>query len=109
MTIGNISDYELMSIIISASCHDFEHPGVNNGYHVNGKTKWALEYNDKSPLENHHIASTFMIIEDSDYDLFGNFSPDDYKNVRKNMIDIVLATDAAHHFNEVGKFKSRVS
>jgi len=109
MKIGKISDYELMSIIISASCHDFEHPGVNNGYLINARAKWALEYNDKSPLENHHIASTFMVIEHPDYNLFTNFSSDDYKSVRKDMIEIVLATDAAHHFNEVGKFKSRVS
>ena len=50
-----------------------------------------------------------MIIEDSEFNLFKNISPGDYTDVRKNMIEIVLATDAAHHFNEVGKFKSRVS
>jgi len=107
-TIGKISDYEFLSIIIGSSCHDFEHPGVNNGYLVNGRAPWALEYNDKSPLENHHIAATFMILENPDYLLLNNLSQDDYKDVRKNMIEIVLATDAAQHFNELGKFKSRV-
>ena len=107
-TIGKITDFEFASIIIAASCHDFEHPGVNNGYLVNARAPWALEYNDKSPLENHHIAATFMILEDPEYLLFNNFSPDEYKEVRKNMIEVVLATDAAHHFNETGKFKARV-
>lgn len=109
MSIGDISDYELMSIIISSSCHDFEHPGLNNGYLVNARSKWAIQYNDKSPLENHHIASTFSLIEDSEYNLFGNMSNEDYSEVRKNMIEIVLGTDAAQHFNEVGKFKARIA
>mmetsp|Transcript_7785 Transcript_7785/g.8901 ORF Transcript_7785/g.8901 Transcript_7785/m.8901 type:complete len:149 (-) Transcript_7785:176-622(-) len=49
-----------------------------------------------------------MILENPDYLLLNNLSQDDYKDVRKNMIEIVLATDAAQHFNELGKFKSRV-
>jgi hypothetical protein len=106
--IGNVSDLELMSIIISTSCHDFEHPGVTNAYLVNDRTTWALEYNDKSPLENHHIASTFMVIENPKYELFKDLNTDDFKEVRKNMIDIVLATDSAFHFDEVGKFKARI-
>ena len=100
---------EVMSIIVSACCHDFEHPGLNNAYLVNSKAPWAIEYNDKSPLENHHIAATFMVLQEKQYDIFRNIEEDDYKDIRKNMIDIVLATDAAHHFNELAKFKSRLA
>ena len=106
--IGKITDYEFMAIIIGASCHDFEHPGVNNGYLVNARANWALEYNDKSPLENHHVAASFMIIQNPDYLLFSYLNSEDYKEVRKFMIEVILATDAANHFNEVGKLKSRV-
>jgi hypothetical protein len=106
--IGNVSDLDLMSIIISSSCHDFEHPGVNNAYLVNSRSQWALEYNDKSPLENHHIAATFMIIEHPSYAIFKDLNADEFKDVRKKMIGIVLATDAAFHFDEVGKFKARI-
>lgn len=109
-TIGSITDMEMMSIFVSTACHDFEHPGFNNFFMIESKTKWALEYNDKSPLENHHIAATFMVIESKDdYNIFKNLDKPVYKEVRKNMIEIVLGTDAAHHFNEVAKFKSRIS
>lgn len=106
--IGRLSDHEMMSIIISTSCHDFEHPGFNNLFLIDSRSSWALEYNDKSPLENHHIAATFMTIESEEHKLFKNFDIDTYKAVRKDMIEIVLATDSAQHFNELAKFKSRI-
>jgi len=106
--IGNLSDFEMMAIIVSTWCHDFEHPGFNNFFLVESKSPWAIEYNDKSPLENHHIAATFKIAAESDFNIFKYIDEDEYKIMRKNMIEIVLATDAAHHFNELSKFKSRV-
>ena len=59
-------------------------------------------------MENHHIAATFKIAAESDFNIFKYIDEDEYKIMRKNMIEIVLATDAAHHFNELSKFKSRV-
>ena len=32
-------------------------------YQINAKTELAIRYNDKSPLENHHCAVTFQILE----------------------------------------------
>lgn len=46
-------------MLISAFVHDTDHPGVNNLYLVNTRDKLALRYNDKSVLENHHIAMAF--------------------------------------------------
>lgn len=109
MKICHVSEQEFGAIVICTACHDFEHPGVNNPFLVESRSPWAIEYNDKSPLENHHIASTFSIINSEDFNLFKNLNNDEYKMVRKTMVEIVLATDAAHHFTEVGKFKSRVS
>jgi hypothetical protein len=108
-SIGKLSDMEVMSILVAACCHDFEHPGLNNTYLINSKAPWAIEYNDKSPLENHHIAASFMVMQEKQYDIFKNIEEDDYKDIRRNMIDIVLATDSAHHFNELAKFKSRLT
>lgn len=109
LTIGNVNEVELAGILIATACHDFEHPGFNNFFLVESRSPWAIEYNDKSPLENHHISATFSLIEKPEYAIFKDFDKKDYKEIRKNMIEIVLATDAAHHFNEVAKLKQRIS
>ncbi|CAI2371913.1 unnamed protein product [Moneuplotes crassus] len=102
MSTEKITDYELMPIVFSPSCHDFEHLVVNNKYLVDTKAKLALECNDKSLLKNHHVASTFMLIENSQYNVFKDINLKDYIEVRKNMTKIVITTDAGHHFNKVG-------
>ena len=104
----SISDLEFGAMMIAACCHDFEHFGFNNPFLIESRLPWAIQYNDKSPLENHHIAASFSIIEMEEYSIFKNLDKDDYKAVRKLMIDLVLATDAANHFSDLAKFKSRV-
>jgi hypothetical protein len=63
---------------------------------------------DVSVLENHHIASTFSVMQDAKYNILDTFGKDDYKKARALMIDCVLATDMSKHFTELGKFKSRI-
>ena len=108
LSIGKISDIELSAILIAASWHDFEHPGFNNFFLVESRSPWAIEYNDKSPLENHHISATFSLIERPEFNIFKDYDINDYKATRKNMIELVLATDAANHFNELAKLKQRI-
>jgi hypothetical protein len=57
--IGQVSDMEAAVLLISSMVHDTDHPGVNNLYLVATRDKLALRYNDKSVLENHHIAVAF--------------------------------------------------
>lgn len=104
----SLSDLEYGALMIAACCHDFEHFGFTNPFLVESRLPWAIQYNDKSPLENHHIAGTFAIIETEEYSIFKNLKKDDYKAIRKMMIELVLATDSANHFSELAKFKSRV-
>jgi len=82
---------------------------VNNAFLVDSKSTWAIEYNDKSPLENHHISSSFAVMNSEGFNIFTNFTTEEYKNIRKMMIEIVLGTDPAHHFTGVAKFKARIS
>ena len=72
------------------------------------KDEIALRYNDQSVLENHHIASVFGILAERDCDIFKSLSHAQYKRVRKTMVNAVLATDMASHFNKLGNFKSQV-
>ena len=109
ISIGKVTDLELAGILIAASCHDFEHPGFNNFFLVESRAPWAIEYNDKSPLENHHISATFSLIERPEFNIFKELEVKEFKEIRKNMIEIVLATDSANHFTEVAKLKQRIS
>lgn len=103
-----IDEKELGCIIIAGACHDFEHFGFNNPFLIESRLPWAIEYNDKSPLENHHVASTFTVMQNEEFNIFKNLRNEEFKDCRKMMIELVLATDAALHFSELAKLKSRI-
>ncbi len=42
--------------------HDFEHRGVNNDFLVRTADPLAILYNDRSPMENHHLAAAFQLL-----------------------------------------------
>jgi hypothetical protein len=58
----------------------------------------ALRYNDKSVLESYHIAEALKLAQKGDeFNIFKNMKLEDSKNMRKRMIDCVLATDMSFH------------
>lgn len=64
---------------------------------------------DKAVLENYHVASTFELLKDTQYNIFENASKADYKSIREKMIALVLATDMSQHFAELGLMKTRIA
>lgn len=50
------------AFLLSAISHDLGHPGVNNPFLINTLDKLAIRYNDKSILENMHVAKAYQII-----------------------------------------------
>ena len=68
----------------------------------------AVLYNDISVLENHHCASSFAILSQSEYNVTKPFNKKEYNRFRKIMIDAILATDMSHHFAKFGIFKGKV-
>ena len=81
---------------------------MNNGYLVATNDHLAIAYNDKSPLENHHVSSAFMIMQREGCDIFGKVKKGIKKRLRSMMIRLVLATDMAISFDEVGKAKKQL-
>lgn len=96
-------------MIIGGAVHDYEHPGFNAAFLMKTNDQLALRYNDISILENHHLAGTFEVLNLSENNIFEKFSVEDKKEVRKMMIEMVLATDMSKHFADLGKFKSRIA
>ena len=107
--IAALSDFEIATCLISAAVHDFDHPGLNNIFLINSNDPLALTYNDKSVLENHHVASAFKILLDDKNNFIENFSKDDKKKFRFKVVALVMATDFARHFADLGKFQLKFS
>ncbi|XP_043929625.1 high affinity cGMP-specific 3',5'-cyclic phosphodiesterase 9A-like [Protopterus annectens] len=97
---------DILTMLTSAICHDLDHTGYNNAYQINARTELALRYNDISPLENHHCAVAFQILEKHNSNIFRNLSKEQYKRIREGMIKCILATDMSRHNEILNKFKT---
>jgi cAMP-specific phosphodiesterase 4 len=93
-----LSELEQFSLLVAAIAHDLGHPGVNNGFLSEVGHDLALQYNDKSPLENMHCAKLYTIVVAKPEDnIFRNLTKQEYKDVRKNCIETILHTDNMEH------------
>ena len=82
--------------------------GLNNAFMVETSHQLAVRYNDKSVLENYHIATSFAAMSDPAYDIFEGFSKEQYKSMRESLVNVVLATDNAKHFDMLASFNSKL-
>lgn len=87
-------------------CHDFGHDGMNNAYHVNAMSDRAIRYNDIAVQENYHVAESFAILKQKEYNFVEALNNDEFKTFRKRMVGMILATDMARHVTDLGSFKS---
>ena len=103
-----LEDLDKFAILVGAICHDLKHTGQNNMFHINSKSKIAIRYNDISVLENYHIANTFKILKNEKYNILKNFKPEEFRILRRRIIDGILATDMANHQKVIGEIKKKV-
>jgi high affinity cAMP-specific and IBMX-insensitive 3',5'-cyclic phosphodiesterase 8 len=94
-----------VAVLLAAAVHDMDHPGRTNSFIVNSRGRLAFLYNDIAVLENHHISMCFQLTtRDDQVNIFRNISRDDFILIRQFMIDMVLATEMAKHFEHLTKF-----
>ncbi|KAI8823032.1 uncharacterized protein EV422DRAFT_565895 [Fimicolochytrium jonesii] len=107
----NLSDLELFASYIAAAIHgkNVNHPGLNNKFLIETHDPLAVLYNDRSVLENHHLATAFSIMYQEDTNIVENFSLDDAHKFRELVISMVLATDVTNHFTKLAMFKNKLS
>ncbi|CAG11211.1 unnamed protein product, partial [Tetraodon nigroviridis] len=104
---SRMDSIDLLIMLTSAVCHDLDHTGYNNAYQINARTELALRYNDISPLENHHCAVAFEILEKTQSNIFSNLACRISTNASwKAIIKCILATDMTKHNEILNKFKS---
>ncbi|XP_042895335.1 high affinity cAMP-specific and IBMX-insensitive 3',5'-cyclic phosphodiesterase 8B isoform X2 [Parasteatoda tepidariorum] len=95
---------EIISLI-AAVAHDVDHPGKNSAFLCNTGNDLAILYNDLSVLESHHSALAFKLtVSNEKVNIFQNLNKDTYKEVRRSVIDMILATEMTKHFEHLSKF-----
>ncbi|EPY27618.1 3',5'-cyclic-nucleotide phosphodiesterase [Angomonas deanei] len=103
-----LKDEQVFSAVLAASIHDFEHPGINNNFHMKTSSYLATLYNDRSVLENLHVSSVFELMKNSEYNILSPLSDDQRRDVRELVIEMVLATDMGSHGKYVTMMKSKL-
>lgn len=63
---------------------------------------------DVSVLENMHVCETFKVILKDSNNLFEKLSPEQFRVVRRRMIDCILATDMASHGKKLTELRSKL-
>jgi len=106
--IEKLTDEDCFAAVISATIHDYDHPGLNNAFQVNTRSYLATLYNDRAVLENHHCAQTFELMRNEKFNILSGLSTDQRKDIRETIVEMLLATDMGQHAKIVGKFKGRI-
>jgi len=84
------------AVVYSALIHDVDHTGANNAQLIKEKSWLAVQYNGKSPAENHSIDLAWSTLMLPDYrDLLDCLCPStrETERLKQLITDAVLATD----------------
>ncbi|KAJ9520995.1 hypothetical protein QJQ45_022698, partial [Haematococcus lacustris] len=93
-----------LAAYLAAVCHDYQHIGRTNDWLVETQDELALRYNDRSPMENHHLAGAFSLLKHPDMNFLQAMPKATYDRLRKLVIELVLGTDMKQHFSIIGQF-----
>uniref|UniRef100_A0A7S0RAQ3 Phosphodiesterase n=1 Tax=Chlamydomonas leiostraca TaxID=1034604 RepID=A0A7S0RAQ3_9CHLO len=105
---GYCDETALVSCYLSSIIHDYEHKGVNNDYLIRVSDSLAVLYNDRSPMENHHLAASFQLMNSDEYNFMPKVPHKVREMIRKQVIDMVLATDMKQHFAIHSMFQAKM-
>mmetsp|Transcript_11371 Transcript_11371/g.17442 ORF Transcript_11371/g.17442 Transcript_11371/m.17442 type:complete len:1263 (-) Transcript_11371:420-4208(-) len=113
----NATKEQLFSVLLAAVIHDVNHPGRNNAFQTNARTRLALLYNDCSILEHRHLSHAFrrMLgmhtdnpdsrVRNDELNFLRNVPLKRFLTVRTRIIECVLKTDMSKHFETVNVIK----
>ena len=104
----HLTDEDVFAALFAAIIHDYDHPGINNSFHIKTQTYLATLYNDRSVLENRHVSSVFELMKLPKFNVLSAFTEDQRRDIRDTVIEMVLATDMGLHAKYVNQFKRRL-
>ena len=106
--LAQLNQIDLISAISAAACHDFDHDGFNNAYHVNFMTNRALRYHDKAVQENWHASESMKLFLEENNNFVEGLTEEEIKVFRKRFVGMILATDMANHASHVNVMQYKV-
>ena len=80
---GYADPITLLACYLAAIVHDFEHVGFNNDFLVISSDPLAVRYNDRAPMENHHLAAAFSLLARREYNFLDGMPKADFNRIRK--------------------------
>eukprot|EP01063_Lacrimia_lanifica_P007941 TRINITY_DN150_c0_g3_i1.p1 TRINITY_DN150_c0_g3~~TRINITY_DN150_c0_g3_i1.p1 ORF type:complete len:580 (+),score=167.90 TRINITY_DN150_c0_g3_i1:140-1879(+) len=104
----SIQQEDIFSALFAAAIHDYNHPGINNNFHIQARTYLATLFNDKHVLENMHVSSVFELMKMPQYDICKSMDDETKRSVKDTITELVLATDMAMHAKIVATFKRKL-
>lgn len=97
---------ELMALYLAAAMHDYDHPGKSNAFLVATSDPLAILYNDRSVLEQHHAASSWLLFMDNDKNFISHLPQAEKLRLRFLILECILATDLSKHFDLLATFRN---
>jgi hypothetical protein len=94
------SPVEILACFFAAALHDLDHLGVSNQFLINTQHPLAVEHQNSSVLERHHIGSALRLVDEYLHSL-----EIDEKRLFKNIVtEMILSTDLANHHDLLSRF-----
>lgn len=103
--IAELDHLDQVASLVAAACHDYDHDGFNNSYHVNAMTTRSVRYNDVSVQEAYHAAESFQVLLKPKNNFLSGMTSEDLKTFKRRMMGCILATDMAKHTEDIEAFK----
>jgi GAF domain-containing protein len=100
--------FEVFAMMVSSLCHDANHDGFTNVYSVQAETPLGILFKNQSVMETHHCAVSIGILAKPQCNLFSELDPHEFKTMWTTIIQLILATDMARHFELVKLMNSLV-
>ncbi|KAL7876188.1 hypothetical protein AOLI_G00111510 [Acnodon oligacanthus] len=100
---NNLSDLEMLALMIATLSHDLDHRGVNNSFIKRSDHPLAQLY-CHSIMEHHHFDQCLMILNSPGSQILSGLSLDEYKTTLKMIEKAILATDLAVYMKRRAEF-----
>ncbi|GAX83534.1 hypothetical protein CEUSTIGMA_g10959.t1 [Chlamydomonas eustigma] len=102
-------DMAMIVAMLAAALHDYQHKGFNNDFLIKSSDELAVLYNDSSPMENHHLAAAFALMKEDSCNFLQHMPVRQKSEMRKMVIEAVMATDMKQHFSLTSLFNTKFS
>jgi cAMP-specific phosphodiesterase len=107
-----LTDLEGFVLLIAALCHDLDHMGLNNNFHLKTDSPLGIlssASGNKSVLEVHHCNLAVEILQEPTSNMFESLDHEQAATAYRILIDAILATDMARHGDLLNSYSEVIS